>query len=61
MAGGAVLGVNVVHGDFEHIVATDADAMDFNGRLFAGFGSTGGTGMLSLLGLAHGGILSRCD
>jgi hypothetical protein len=35
--------------------------MDFNGRLFAGFGSTGGTGMLSLLGLAHGGILSRCD
>jgi hypothetical protein len=55
-----MLGVNVVHGDFEHIVATDADAMNFNGRLFAGFGGAGGIGMLSLLGLAHGGILSWC-
>lgn len=28
VAGGAMLGVDVVHGDFEHVVAADADAMD---------------------------------
>jgi len=60
MAGGAVLGVDVIHGDFKHIVAADADAMDFHRRFLAGLGR-GGIGMLSFLCLAHGGILSRSE
>jgi hypothetical protein len=28
VAGGAVLGFVILHRDFEHVVATDADAMD---------------------------------
>jgi hypothetical protein len=58
VARGAMLGVDVVHGDFEHIVAADADAVDFYGRLFAGLGG-GVLGILSLLSFAHGGILPR--
>jgi hypothetical protein len=33
VAGGAMLRVDVIHRDFEHVVAADADAMDFYGRL----------------------------
>lgn len=58
VAGGAVLGVDVVHGDFEHIVAADADAVDFYGGFFSGLGGGGVFGVLSLLWFAHGGILS---
>lgn len=59
VAGGAVLGVNVIHGDFKHVVATDADTMDFHGRVFAGFWRGGVISGLGLLCLAHGGILPR--
>jgi hypothetical protein len=38
VAGGAVLGFVIVHGDFEHVVAADADAVD----LGAGFRVMGG-------------------
>jgi hypothetical protein len=53
----AVLGFVVLDGDFEHVVAADADAMDFRGRLAAefGFGCVRG---LSLLGFAHERILA---
>jgi hypothetical protein len=52
-----VLGFVVLDGDFEHVVAADADAMDFRGRLAAefGFGCVRG---LSVLGFAHERILA---
>ncbi|MGH9713964.1 MAG: hypothetical protein ACRD5M_11770 [Candidatus Acidiferrales bacterium] len=56
VTGGAVFCVYVVHGDFEHVVATDADAMDFDGRFLTWFGG-GVIGVLGLLCLVHGGIL----
>ena len=35
MAGGAVLGFIVIHGHLEHVVAPDANSMDFHGRFLA--------------------------
>ena len=55
-----MLGVNLIHGDFEHIVATNADTMDFHRGLFAGLGG-GVFGVVSLLSFAHRGILSRSE
>lgn len=56
MAGGAVLGFVIIHRYFEHVVAADADTVDFwlrgRIRLFC-------RGMLRGLFGAHAGILTR--
>jgi hypothetical protein len=62
VAGGAVLRVDVIHCDFEHVVAADADAMDLYGRLL----TRPFTGRLirvgGLLLFAHAQILAhRCS
>jgi hypothetical protein len=38
VAGGAVLGFVVIHGHLKHVVASDANSMDFHGRFLAGPG-----------------------
>jgi hypothetical protein len=56
---GAVLGFVVVHRDFEHVVATDANAMDFRARFFAGLRFRAVPGVFALLRFAHRPILAR--
>jgi hypothetical protein len=56
MAGRAVLRVDVIHRHFEHVVAADADAMNFYWWLFCGFRSAC---RLRRLRIAHKQILSR--
>jgi len=53
-----MFGVNMIHGDFEHIVAADADAMNQYGRFFPRFCGRV-VRVLRLLRLGHDGILSR--
>ena len=43
-----MLGFVVFHGDFEHVVAADADAMDFGLGFAVGGGRVGGVGILGL-------------
>jgi len=57
VADGAVLCFVILHGDFEHVVAAYADAMDF-GRFVARLGRVGGARMLSCVRLAHKRILT---
>ena len=58
-----MLGFVVVHGDEEHLVAADADAVDEDGRFFAGLGGVRGMRRLRrcLLGLclSHEAIVAR--
>jgi len=61
MADGAVLGFEVLHGDFEHVVAANAHAMDLWRRLIAGLRLGGVAGMLASLRLAHWPILTRLN
>ncbi|MGC2065522.1 MAG: hypothetical protein WA641_04745, partial [Candidatus Acidiferrales bacterium] len=55
VADGAVLGFVIFHGYFEHVVAADADAVDFGWRFSAGFGFGG---VVRVLWLGHGRILA---
>ena len=59
MASGAVLGFEVFHRDFEHVVAADADTMNFRGRFLAGLGFRGVAGVGSLVRFRHERILTR--
>lgn len=59
VAGRAMLRVDVVHRDFEHVVAADTDAMDFHRGLVVRAGPRGLGRLLGLLRFAHGGILAR--
>jgi hypothetical protein len=58
VAGGAVLGFVIIHRDFKHVVAADADTVDFRARLLARFRLRSVLGVLALLRLAHGSILA---
>ena len=58
VAGGAVLGFVVVHGDFEHVVAADTDAVNLGGGLRVRLGWAGMRGGLRLVCLNHGSILT---
>jgi hypothetical protein len=51
----------VFHGDFEHIIAANAYAMDFRRRLFARPDLCGMLGVLIMLRLAHERILARSE
>ena len=57
MAGRAVLGFVVFHRDFEHVVAADADTMDFRRRILARLGWR--RLVVSLVRFRHGWILAR--
>src|SRR5579863_4031123 len=59
VAGGAVLGFVIFHGYFEHVVAADADAVDFGWGFSAGFGFGGVRGVIGVLRFGHGRILAR--
>ena len=48
MAGGAVLGFVIVEGDFEHVVAADADAVDFRDGFVRGYCAAVGGGLRRL-------------
>src|SRR5271168_1826667 len=56
VAGGAVLCVDVVHRHFEHVVAADADAVNFHRFFFRGFRRAS---RLCQLRVAHEQILPR--
>jgi hypothetical protein len=58
VADGAVLGFVIFHGDFEHVVAADADAVDFGWRFGAGFSFGGVGGVVGVLRFGHGRILA---
>jgi HlyD family secretion protein len=58
VADGAVLGFVILHGDFEHIIAAYADAVNF-GCFVARLALVRGARMLSCVRLAHEGILTR--
>jgi hypothetical protein len=48
-----VFRIDVVHRHFKHVVAADADAVDFHGGFFAGLRRTGMLRMFTLLRFAH--------
>jgi hypothetical protein len=52
MANGAMLGFVILHRDLEHIVASNADSMDFQ-RLLARIVFSCGFTMLSCVRIAH--------
>jgi len=54
-----MLGVDVVDCDFEHVVAADADAVNFYCGLFRRFRCACRPRMLRLLRIAHKQILTR--
>jgi hypothetical protein len=58
VADGAVLGFVIFHGDFEHVVAANADAVDFGWGLGARFGFGGVGRMFGVLRFGHGRILA---
>jgi hypothetical protein len=57
VAGGAVLGFEVFHRHFEHVVAADADTMNFRRRFLARLRFRGVAGVRSLV--RHKRILAR--
>lgn len=59
MACRTMLGVDVVHCDFEHVVAADADAVNFHRGLFRRFRGARWLRVLRLLRIAHKQILTR--
>lgn len=59
VADGAVFRFEVFHRDLEHVVAADADTMNFHERLFAWLGFRGMAGGMSLVRFSHGQILTR--
>jgi hypothetical protein len=59
VAGGAVLGFEVFHRHFEHVVAADADTMNFRGRLLSRLRFRGVAGVRSLARFRHKRILAR--
>jgi hypothetical protein len=58
MTDGAVLGFVIVHRDFKHVVATDADTVDFRARFLARLRLCFVAGVLALLCFTHGPILA---
>jgi hypothetical protein len=59
VAGGAVLGFEIFHRYFEHVVAADADTMNFSRLFLARFGFWGVAGVRSLVRFRHQRILAR--
>jgi hypothetical protein len=59
VAGGAVLRVDVIHRDFKHVVAADADAMNFHRSLVSRLFTGRVVGVCGLLLFGHGRILAQ--
>ena len=59
MAGGTMLGFVIVHGDFKHVVAADANAMDLHRWFFARLHFARMLGMRHWVCLSHKRILTR--
>jgi hypothetical protein len=58
VANGAMLSFVILHGDLKHIVASNANAMDFQ-RLLAGIVFSSGFTMLRCVRIVHWQILTR--
>ncbi len=54
-----MLGVNLIHRDFEHVVAADAHAMNLYGSLVAGLRFLVTMRLVDVLCLTHGRILTQ--
>lgn len=59
MANGAVFSFVIFHGDFEHVVASDANPVDLGGWIGTRFGYGAVRGMAAVLRFAHERILAR--
>ncbi len=58
MADRTVLGLVIVHGDFKHVVAANADAMDLRWRFVSRLGLGGMRGVRAMLWFVHARILT---